>query len=120
MFKGSCCGGGVQFEVLDNPVMSGTCFCSRCRKVGASSFMLVKKESFKLIKGKELISTFHPGTTFKYHRNFCRVCGTGLGEVLSTDDSFPVSLNCVDDGPEIELKFTEHEEDIPKWYQKKI
>jgi hypothetical protein len=79
--------------------------------------MLVKKESFHLVSGSEYISTFLPGNDYKYHRNFCKVCGTGLGEVLSAEDSFPVALNCIDEGPQVEIKFNEFEGEIPSWYK---
>ncbi len=44
MINGSCCCGAVKFELLTQPLMMGTCHCSRCRKVGASTIVFVKKE----------------------------------------------------------------------------
>ena len=48
MIKGSCCCGSIKFEISDVPSMMGTCHCSRCRKLGSSTIIFVKKENFKL------------------------------------------------------------------------
>jgi hypothetical protein len=35
--------------------MIGTCHCSRCRKVGASTIAFVKKEDLKWVQGKDQV-----------------------------------------------------------------
>ncbi|MCJ8346369.1 GFA family protein [bacterium] len=94
----------------------GTCHCSRCRKVGSSIFVIAKKESFNLIKGADMISTYQPEPGFKYFRNFCKNCGTALGEILSNESTFLVSANCFDNDPIVRNKFHEFVSNKPTWY----
>lgn len=117
MIKGSCCCGAIKFELANPPSMMGTCHCSRCRKLGASVFVFVKKADFSLIQGAESIERFKPVAPYKYSRTFCRVCGTALGEVGSTSDSFPIAANCLDDAPMIENSFHEFVSEKPTWYK---
>jgi len=116
MIKGSCSCKSVEFELTAKPVVMGTCHCSRCRKVGSSILVIVKKESFNLLKGKNEISTYKPEEGFKYYRNFCKNCGTSLGEILSEDETFPISAHCFDDDPIVRNKFHEFVSSKPKWY----
>lgn len=116
MIKGSCSCKSIEFEITGEPIIMGTCHCSRCRKVGANVFVIVKKESFNLIKGADMIGTYRPEAGFKYFRNFCTNCATALGEILSLEGSFPVSVNCLDNDPLIRNKFHEFVSSKPNWY----
>ena len=116
MLKGSCCCGKVKFAVSSPPTMMGTCHCSRCRKVGASTFVFVKRETFTLLSGADSITTFKPQAPYKYSRCFCSHCGTALGEVTSDSESFPVAANCFDDELPLNNQFHEFVEEKPNWY----
>lgn len=115
MINGSCCCGAVEFELSEMPSFMGTCHCSRCRKVGASTLVFVKSESFQITKGRELISTYKAEPPYKYDRCFCSACGSSLGEVLSISDSFPIAANCIDGDIEIENSFHEFVSEKPNW-----
>jgi hypothetical protein len=115
MFKGSCCCGAIEFEISCKPIIMGKCHCSRCRKIGCSTILIVKKESFKFIKGADQCATYRPENAFKYLRNFCKNCGTSLGEPLSLDSSFPISANCIDEGPTLQVEFHEFVTSKPEW-----
>lgn len=115
MIKGSCCCGAVQFELTEAPSMMGTCHCSRCRKVGASTFVFVKAETFRITKGRDQITTYKAGAPYKYDRCFCSVCGSALGEVLSEGDSFPLAANCLDEDIGVENRFHEFVSEKPSW-----
>ena len=117
MLKGSCCCGEVKFEVTGPPTMMGTCHCSRCRKIGASTFVFVKRDTFTLLSGADAITTFKPETPYKYSRCFCSRCGSALGEVTSTSESFPVAANCFDDELPLNNLFHEFVQDKPSWYE---
>jgi len=93
----------------------GTCHCSRCRKVGASVIVFVKKESLEIIEGREFIKTYHPEEGFKYKRDFCINCGTSLGEITSVEGSFPIPANTIDSEIDIENGFHEFISGKPKW-----
>nr|WP_240754042.1 GFA family protein [Natronospirillum operosum] len=92
-----------------------TCHCSRCRKVGASTLVFVKSEAFRIVKGRDKISTFEAEHPYKYDRCFCSVCGTALGEVLSNEDSFPLAANCIDEDLGLKNKFHEFVSEKPAW-----
>ena len=115
MIKGSCCCGAVQLEITELPSMMGTCHCNRCRKVGASTLVFVKSESFQITTGINNISTYKAVPPYKYDRCFCSACGTALGEVLSKSDSFPVAANCFDEHIGIENNFHEFVSEKPGW-----
>ncbi len=115
MINGSCCCGAVQFELTEKPGMMGTCHCSRCRKVGASTLVFVKSESFQITKGREQIATYKAEPPYQYDRCFCSVCGSALGEVLSNSDSFPVAANCIDVDIDVENSFHEFVSEKPSW-----
>ena len=58
--NGSCCCGAIKFELLAEPSMMGTCHCTRCRKVGASTIIFVKKKDLKWIQGRDHVQVFEP------------------------------------------------------------
>ncbi|WP_299685523.1 GFA family protein [uncultured Tateyamaria sp.] len=113
--KGSCACGLVRFVIKGAPSAMGTCHCSRCRKLGASTIVFVKREQFRLDSDPTHIATLEPQAPFTYTRSFCRTCGTSLGEPLSPDASFPVNAQCLDDDPGIRNTFHEFVADAPPW-----
>lgn len=116
MIMGSCCCNAVQFQVMKDPSFVGTCHCSRCRKVGASTIAFVKKEDLKWISGQELVQVYEPTGPYIYSRCFCKICGTSLGEILSTDDSFPIAANTLDGGIGLINQSHEFVGEKPSWY----
>ena len=115
MIKGSCCCEAVQFEITQAPTLMGTCHCTRCRKVGASTFVFVKAEAFKITQGRDRIATYAAVAPYKYDRCFCSLCGTALGEILSKNDSFPVPASCIDGDLKLENTFHEFVSEKPSW-----
>ena len=117
MIRGSCCCEAVKFELLAEPPMMGTCHCSRCRKVGASTIVFVKREDLKWIQGKEHVALYEPSAPYKYGRCFCKKCGSSLGEILSEEDSFPIAANALDTGFSLKNQFHEFVSEKPDWYE---
>lgn len=117
MITGSCCCEAVKFEVLAKPSMVGTCHCSRCRKAGASTIAFVKKADLKWVHGKEHVALYQPAAPYKYGRCFCKICGTSLGEILSEEDSFPISANALDGDMDLTVQFHEFVSEKPSWYE---
>nr|WP_243144801.1 GFA family protein [Litoreibacter roseus] len=103
--------------MLAEPSMMGTCHCSRCRKVGASAIVFIKKSDLEWVQGKEKLTTFQPAAPYLYSRCFCQICGTSLGEILSDDDTFPISANALDDAFEVRNQFHEFVAEKPSWYE---
>lgn len=117
MIQGSCCCQAVKFELLAKPSLMGTCHCSRCRKVGASSIVFIKRKDLKWVEGKQHVALYQPPTPYKYGRCFCKICGTSLGEILSEEDSFPIAANTLDTEFEIKNQFHEFVSEKPSWYE---
>lgn len=114
---GSCCCGAVKFELLTRPSMMGTCHCTRCRKVGASTFVFVRKQDLSWVQGREQVQLFAPTAPYKYGRCFCKICGTSLGEILSEDESFPIAANALDGEIGLKNSFHEFVSEKPSWCQ---
>lgn len=117
MIRGSCCCQAVQFELANPPSFVGTCHCSRCRKVGASTIAFVKREDVKWIAGKDCVQVFEPVAPYIYQRSFCKICGTSLGEILSTEESFPVAANTLDSDLGLLNQSHEFVGEKPSWYE---
>lgn len=117
MIKGGCNCGAIRFELTAAPKMMGTCHCSRCRKAGAGTFVIVARDSLRWIQGREDVASYLPEPPFKYARCFCRRCGTGLGEIASEADSFPIAAHCLDDDPQVRNRFHEWVSAKPAWYE---
>ena len=60
MLTGSCCCGAIQFTLSSPPTMMGTCHCTRCRKVGASTLVFVQREAFTLVAGEVALAGRYP------------------------------------------------------------
>ena len=97
--------------------MMGTCHCTRCRKVGASTIVFVKREHLKWIEGRDKVQLFKPEHPYKYGRCFCQHCGTSLGEILSEEDSFPIAANAFDSELNIKNRLHEFVSEKPSWYE---
>lgn len=116
MINGSCCCQLVKFKLSSPPIMMGTCHCTRCRKVGASIMVFVKRDALEVVSGAEFIITYAPEAPYQYNRCFCGRCGTSLGEITSSRESFPIAANCFDDELGISNSFHEFVCEKPTWY----
>lgn len=117
MIRGSCCCGAVQFELLREPSMMGTCHCTRCRKVGASTIVFVNRDDLRWIAGRDRVRLFPPTPPYVYGRCFCEICGTSLGEILSEADSFPIAANAIDTPLSLRNALHEFVDEKPDWYE---
>jgi len=82
MIRGSCLCGGVRFEIKGAVGPFELCHCNRCRKVSGSAFAAmvgVRTEDFRLLQGKELITTYEAPLLESpppYRTSFCSRCGS--------------------------------------------
>ena len=112
---GSCCCGAIRFELSEPPSMMAACHCSRCRKLGAGTFVFVRREGFRWVAGEELVARYVPELPYKYTRAFCSRCGTALGEAGTDADSFPIAANALDSDPGVRIRFHEFVAEKPAW-----
>jgi hypothetical protein len=117
VLKGSCSCGAIAFTLSVRPHLMGTCHCVRCRKTGASTFVMVKRHAFRLTSASDtLLTTLEPNGHHPHCRSFCPHCGTTLGDFTSGDESFAVAANCFDDALGISNGFHECVGEKPDWY----
>ncbi|WP_299677092.1 GFA family protein [uncultured Roseobacter sp.] len=113
--RGSCLCGAVRFVIEGAPALMGRCHCTRCRKLGTSDIVFVTQAQFRLLSGAEEIDTVAPVPPYTFARSFCGRCGTSLGEPLSSETSFPINAQCLDDDPGIRIGFEEFTAEAPAW-----
>jgi len=96
IYKGSCYCGVVQFEVEAPTVITcQDCNCSICSKSGYLH-LIVPKSKFKLLSGKEKLTTYVFGTTEAKH-TFCKICGIKAYYIpRSNPDGFDINVRCLD------------------------
>lgn len=101
--RGGCHCGRVRFEALaPAKVRVSDCNCSICSMSGYLH-LVVPAERFKLLCGKEVLTTYTFGTGTAKHL-FCSVCGVKSFYVpRSHPDGFSVNARCVDPGTIEEL-----------------
>jgi hypothetical protein len=71
--------GGVRYEVSAPPEYAGYCHCTRCqRRTGCASSLSarLRRGSFTIREGAELIRAYEPETGFE--KAFCSRCGSAL------------------------------------------
>ena len=103
---GGCHCGAVRFEVDAPADLEVTeCNCSICSKSG-NLHLIVNKDQFRLLQGKENLSTY----TFDTHEAkhyFCKTCGIKSFYIpRSHPDGFSVNARCLDEGTVKSMKIT--------------
>ena len=93
--KGGCHCGRVTFEVQGSAdIQADECNCSICRMSGYLH-MIVSKNDFKLVSGKESLTTYRFNSEVAEHY-FCRYCGIKSYYVpRSHPDGISVNTNCL-------------------------
>ena len=117
---GSCFCGAIEYEITLPTLFAGHCHCSMCRRIHAAAYVTwlgVRKESLKIIKGEEHVNTFH-STKGKNHiyRRSCKICTTNLfcdndiKHPTYTDVSFAsiTRPETLDRQPEAHWYYTDH------------
>ena len=93
---GGCHCGRVRFEVdAEAELMVDECNCSMCSRL-AYQHLIVPAKRFRLVKGKEALTTYTFNTgTAKHH--FCSTCGVKSFYVpRSHPDGVSVNARCID------------------------
>ena len=94
--KGGCHCGRVVFEVLaPGEIEVQACNCSMCNMTGFIH-LIVPKSRFKLLKGKDALTTYTFNTGTAKHL-FCKHCGVKSFYVpRSNPDGYSVNFRCLD------------------------
>ena len=105
MIRGSCLCGGVRFEITRAIGPFELCHCRRCRKASGSAFLAdlgVRTEDFRLLSGRELISTYDAPILRSppaYRTSFCSRCGSPVPNPDPNAEWFRVVAGALDDDP---------------------
>jgi hypothetical protein len=92
---GGCHCGRVRFRVTADLARVTYCNCSVCSKKGFLH-LIVPKESFELVSGKDDLTTYQFHTKVAQHM-FCRHCGMHPFYVPRSDpDKIDVNVRCLD------------------------
>lgn len=94
--RGGCHCGRVRFSVVApaRPTVL-QCNCSMCRRLGFLH-LIVPKSRFKLLAGREALSSYRFGTGVAEHL-FCRHCGVESFYIpRSNPDGYSVHAGCLD------------------------
>ncbi len=94
--KGSCHCKAVEFEIeAPESITVQECNCSICSMTGFLH-LIVPKSSFKLLRGKENLTTYRFNTGVAKH-TFCKTCGVkAFYTPRSNPDGYSVNLRCLD------------------------
>ena len=105
--QGSCHCKSVRYEVqVPVQITARKCNCSICAMTGFVH-VTVDREDLKLLSGKDDLREYRFNTGTAKHL-FCRHCGVKSFYVpRSRPDGYSINLNCLDVGPEIQIR-TEH------------
>jgi hypothetical protein len=105
MIRGSCLCGGVRFEMTRAIGPFELCHCRRCRKASGSAFLAdlgVRTEDFRLLSGRELISTYAAPILRSppaYRTSFCSRCGSPVPNPDPNAEWFRIVAGVLDDDP---------------------
>jgi hypothetical protein len=105
MNSGSCLCKAITFEISKFEPLAGHCHCKMCQKFHGAAFSTfgeVKRENFRCLTGKTLISTYTAEN--KTVRSFCKICGSSL--------FFESTFNRKDNTIEVALASFDHLIDI--------
>jgi hypothetical protein len=101
IYEGGCHCGRFLFRVTANLSRVTYCNCSMCAKKGFLH-LIVRPDQFKLISGKEELTTYRFNTGAAQH-TFCATCGIHPFYVPRSDpDKVDVNVRCLD-GVDVDL-----------------
>ena len=91
----NCHCGVVEVEVITDLKIIKQCNCSICKRKNAKMAM-VPKDSIKIIKGKEYLTSYKFNTMIAEHF-FCRICGIYTHHNRRSDpNGAAVNIGCID------------------------
>jgi hypothetical protein len=99
---GSCLCGGVAFEITGKTGPIGQCHCSKCRKVSGTdgnAVFYAGAQSFRWVRGQELIKRFLVPNGNGWSSAFCGTCGSPVPLMNKDEKIYFVPAGLLDDDP---------------------
>jgi hypothetical protein len=117
-YRGGCLCGALRYEAEGEPLYTGHCYCSDCRKASGSGFipfMGFAAQTLRFI-GESRIFTSKAAHGGDAVRNFCPVCcSLVFGGVMGESESFTIYAGSLDDPSLFEPKIAIFGRSRPGW-----
>jgi hypothetical protein len=115
--EGGCLCGGVRYELTRPLTLARYCHCTHCQRrtgTASSANALVPSEGFRLLSGREQLSSYKPPTGVP--KLFCSVCGSALfsGDPFS-DAQVVVRIGTLDRDPGIRFSYRQFVASAASW-----
>jgi hypothetical protein len=97
--SGSCLCGAVAFAATELPRRVVNCYCSLCRRSGASAFssaLLVPREAFRWVRGEARIRSYALPAPSRYRTDFCADCGSPVPSAAAGLDTAMLPAGAID------------------------
>ena len=117
-FSGGCLCGTLRYEVDGEPLYTGHCYCSDCRKASGSGFIPFMGVAASQVRfqGESRMFVSKAANGGDAHRNFCPVCASLVfGGVRGESDSFTLYVGSLDDPSLFEPKIAIFARSRPDW-----
>jgi len=102
--SGGCACGTIRFLVDAEPLGTGACHCSNCRKFsggGPNYVVLLPPDAIVLEQGQPRAYEDRGDSGGKVLRNFCPDCGTPLWSIAENLPFVPVKVGAFDDAADL-------------------
>jgi hypothetical protein len=99
-YAGGCLCGALRYEAEGEPLYSGYCYCSDCRKASGSGFVPFLGFPGRAVRftGQSRIFTIKSASGSDAVRNFCPVCGSLVfGGEIGNADEYTIYAGSLDD-----------------------
>ncbi len=102
--RGSCLCDGVAYEITEPFRVAYHCHCHRCQKARSAAHTTngsVARDSFRYLRGEDLVVHYAVPDAITFTHSFCRVCGSGMVKPGGDRPFVTVPLASLDDDPVI-------------------
>ncbi len=102
--RGSCLCGAVAYEARLPLAKFVHCHCSRCRKASGSAYLAqayVAPETFRWMRGEELVQRFDLPRARSFATAFCVRCGSPMPHTTRSSGEIIIPGGSLDDHPGI-------------------
>ena len=117
-FTGGCLCGALRYEAVGEPLNSGHCYCSDCRKASGSGFIPFMGFAAGQLRfhGQSRAFVSKAANGGDATRNFCPVCaGLVFGGVVGESESFTIYAGSLDDPTQFAPKIAIFAKGRPEW-----
>ncbi len=116
--EGKCLCGDVAFSIVDSLKYAGYCHCSQCRRWTGSAFSAsggVAELDFKIIKGKESLSSYEKGAGSQAY--FCKNCSSLVYGEVQAYKMIYVMLGSLSESPSLKPQWHVYTNYKVDWYE---